>query len=269
VTLARRAFALSLAALPLALLPAPAPAQRVGAPRTVLAATPISRMDLPRWRARHEAVLRRVREGHVGLIWLGDSITQDWERDGPQDWARFRPVWEHFYGDRDAVNAGFIGDTTASLLWRIENGEVDGISPRAAVILIGANNFGRVHWSAEDTVAGIEAIIAALHRKLPQTRLLLIGVLPSGRGAWVDASAAAANRMLAARYGRGGAVTYADLTSLFLRDGKLDPTQYLDPYLTPPDPPLHPTAQAQARMAAAIEPALASLMGDRDHTRAR
>ena len=36
-----------------------------------------------------------------------------------------------------------------------------------------------------------------------------------------------------------------------------------DDLLTPPDPPLHPTAQAQASLAAAIEPALAAWMGDR------
>ena len=53
------------------------------------------------------------------------------------------------------------------------------IAPKAAVILIGANNLGRVHWSAEDTVTGIDTIIDELHKRLPKTKILLLGVLPS------------------------------------------------------------------------------------------
>lgn len=222
-----------------------------------LAATPISRMDLPRWRARHEAVLERVRQGHVDLILLGDSITQDWER------PEFRVAWERFYGGRNAVNMGFTGDTTASLLWRIENGEVDGIAPKVAVILIGANNFGRVHWSAEDTLAGIEAIVAAVRRRLPQTKILLLSVLPSERSAWISASTETVNRLLAGRFGRGqDGVTYLDVTGVFMRDGRLDRDLFLDPKLTPPEAPLHPSAEGQARLAAAMEPTLARLLGD-------
>ena len=134
-----------------------------------------------RWRQRHEAVLERIHRGRTDLIFLGDFITQDWERHGPPAWMDFQPIWTRFYGDRNAVNMGFVGDTTASLLWRIRNGEVDGISPKVAIVLIGANNLGRVHWSASDTVAGIDAIINELRRRLPQTRILLLGVLPSER----------------------------------------------------------------------------------------
>ena len=236
-----------------------------GYARPPLAATPISRMDLPWWRARHEAVLERIRHGAVDLIFLGDSITQDWERRGPPDWADFQPVWNRFYGDRNAVNMGFKGDTTASLLWRIRNGEVSGISPKAAVILIGANNLGRVHWSAEDTVAGIEAIIAELHHRLPSTRLLLLSVLPSERSPWASETTIAINRMLASRFGAAGDVAFLDVTPVFTPGGRFDRSLFSDPLLTPPEPPLHPTAQGQERMAAAMEPTLARLMGDRDH----
>src|SRR5580698_8257102 len=83
-------------------------------PRTVLAAVPIGRTDLPWWRERHKEVLERLAQGHVDLIFLGDSITQDWERHGPPPWLDFAPVWQRFYGDRNAVNLGFVGDTTAS-----------------------------------------------------------------------------------------------------------------------------------------------------------
>src|SRR4051794_39857839 len=147
------------------------------------AATPISRMDLPWWRARHEAKLKELAV-QPDLIFLGDSITENWEKSGPPAWQEFKPVWQRFYGDRKAVNLGFKGDTTASLLWRIRNGEVAGIKPKVAVVLIGANNLGRVHWAAEDTLAGIDAIVQELRKRLPDTKILLLGVLPSDRSAW-------------------------------------------------------------------------------------
>ncbi len=231
------------------------------------AANPFSRDTLPWWHARHVEKVARARQGHVDLVFLGDSITQDWEQHGPPDWRDFAPEWERFYGDRNALNLGFKGDTTASLLWRMQHGEIDGIQPRAAVILIGANNNGRVHWSADQTLEGIAAVIAEAHRKLPATRLLLLSVLPSDRSAWVDETTIAINRGLAAHYGAGqdALVSYVDVTGVFMQGGKLDRAAFLDGYLVPPDPLLHPTAQAQARLSAAIEPTLARLMADRVH----
>ena len=231
------------------------------------AASSLSRDNLPWWHARHEAVVNRVKQGHVDLVFLGDSITQDWEEHGPPDWRDFAPSWQRFYGDRNAVNLGFKGDTTASLIWRMQHGEVDGIHPKVAVILIGANNNGRVHWSAEQTLGGIAAVIAEVHRRLPETKILLLPVLPSERSAWVDQTTATINRGLAERYGQGEdpTVTYVDVTGLFMHDGHLDRAAFLDGYLTPPDPLLHPTAQTQTKISEAIEPTLAKLMGDHVH----
>jgi lysophospholipase L1-like esterase len=234
--------------------------------RTILAATPISRMDLPWWRQRHEAKLRELAQNKPELIFLGDSITQDWERSGPPEWQDFAPVWQRFYGDRHAVNLGFIGDTTASLLWRIRNGEVAGISPKVAVVLIGANNLGRVHWSAEDTVAGIDTIIGELHTRLPTTKILLLAVLPSERSAWITETTGQINRMLADKYKDNRSVSFLDLTALFMRNGVLNRDLFLDPKLTPPDPPLHPSAQGQGLMAKAMEPVLSNMLGDRPHS---
>jgi lysophospholipase L1-like esterase len=234
--------------------------------RTILAATPISRTDLSWWRTRHEAKLKEIAAAKPELIFLGDSITQDWEDTGPPDWRDFAPIWQRFYGDRHAVNMGFKGDTTASLLWRIRNGEVAGIAPKAAVILIGANNLGKVHWSAEDTVAGIDAIVGDLHHRLPTTKLLLLAVLPSERSGWITQTTAEINRMLADRYGNDQSVAFLDLTALFMRGDKLNRSLFFDPMLTPPDPPLHPSAQGQAIMARAMEPVLANMLGDKPHS---
>ncbi len=232
------------------------------ADRVPVAAVPLSRLDTSWWRIRHQEKLAELRSRRVDLVWLGDSITQDWERQGPPEWRDFAPVWQHFYGDRNAVNLGFRGDNTGHLLWRMRNGELDGIQPRAAVVLIGANNLGRVHWSAPQTLAGIVAVVDELRSRLPATRVLLLGILPSVRSKYVSRTANAVNRDLAQRYAPGGDVTFMDLFQLFMRDGQVDRTQFFDDQLDPPDPPLHPTAQAQARMAEAIEPTLAAMLGD-------
>jgi lysophospholipase L1-like esterase len=230
------------------------------APRPPAAATPIARLDLPWWKARHEAVLHRLQQGPVDLLWIGDSITQNWEKTGPAPQQDYQPVWQHFYGTRNAVNLGFKGDTTASLLWRVRNGEVAGIAPKAAIILIGANNFGHVHWGAADTVTGIEAIVAELHQRLPTTKLLLISVLPSERSAWVDENTVAINAALAQRYGKSSDVTWFDATRLFTKDGKTDRTLYYDPYLLPPEPTLHPDRHGMEKLASAIEPIVSNMM---------
>ena len=232
---------------------------------TVLAATPLSRMDLHWWRERFEEKQRELRTHKIDLLFLGDSITQDYELRGPPEWRDFVPIWQRYYGDRNAVNLGFKGDATSHLLWRIENGETDGITPKVAVILIGANNLGRLHWSPEDTVAGIDAIIAQLRHRLPDTKLLLLGVLPSERSDWASRATIEINRALAARYQGAGEVNYIDVGPLFMKNGRLNRELFLDPKLTPPAAPLHPTAEGQALMAAAIEPALAALLGDGRH----
>jgi lysophospholipase L1-like esterase len=247
------------------LLMLPAAGLLAAADRVPLAATPISRMSTPWWRARHLEKLAELRRGPVDLIWLGDSITQNWELAGPPAWRDFAPVWQHFYGDRHAVNLGFKGDATSHLLWRMTHGELDGIRPKAAVVLIGANNMGRVHWPAEPDVVGIEAVVAELRRRLPATQIVLLGVLPSIRSPWVTQTTRKINQALAARFPSSGPLTYMDLSRLFMRDGEVDRTQFLDDHLQPPDPPLHPTAQAQQRMAEAIEPTLSRMLGDRRH----
>lgn len=233
---------------------------------TAVAAVPISRMETLWWRVRHEDKLATIHANtRIDLVWLGDSITQDWEQAGPEPWRDFAPVWRYYYGDRRALNLGFKGDTTAHLLWRMTNGELEGLRPKAVVILIGANNMGRVHWTAPQTVVGIEAVVDEARMRLLGTRIVLLSVLPSIRSKYVTRTTEEVNRALAQRFAAGTVpgVTYVDVTGVFLHDGQVDRTQFLDDHLVPPDPPLHPSAQAQGRMAAMIEPVLAGILGDR------
>ncbi len=203
------------------------------------AAQPISRAALPWWQARFDAKQAELRAHPPELVWFGDSITQDFEQSGPQPWRNFKPVWDRFYAPRHAVNLGFKGDATSHLLWRIVHGETDGIHPRLAIILIGANNFGHLHWPAQPTLVGIEAVIATLQQRLPGTKLLLLGVLPSIRNPWVDAQTRTVNAALAARFGADPAVTFRDLSALFLTGGRVDAARV-------PGPASHPAGPAAA-----------------------
>jgi lysophospholipase L1-like esterase len=226
------------------------------------AALPISREQLPWWAARHAEKLRQARSGTFDLVFLGDSITQQWEQ------PAYRAVWQRFYGDRHALNLGFIGDATSHLLWRIDHGELDGLHPRAVVILIGANNLGRLHWPASDDVRGIEAVVDAVRARLPEAGILLLGVLPSDRGPWVAETAARINRALSARYGGGAVpgVRFLDESHLFmLPDRRVNTALYRDGAQRPPAPALHPSPAGEASLAAAIEPTLARMLGDQPH----
>jgi len=243
-----------------AMLAAPLALMAKAADATPLAATPISRLDTHWWKARHEAKLAEIAaEVKPELVWLGDSITQNFEHTGPQPWEQYQAVWQRYYGRLHALNLGFKGDSTCHLLWRMRHGELAGLSPKAAVVLIGANNFGRVHWSAEDTVLGIEAVLAEARRAMPRTGILLLGVLPSDRSAWVDEQTQRTNQALAAK-SWPHRVIYQDVGGLFLRDGHLDRSAFYDPLLHPPEPPLHPTAPGMAAIAQAIAPNLDRLL---------
>lgn len=142
--------------------------------RTPAAVAPVQRTE-SWWIARHERALERIRQGKVDLLLIGDSITQGWEDNG-------RHIWDIYYGRRHAVNSGFIGDRTEHVLWRLDHGEIEGITPKLAVVMIGTNNTGAGHDPLE-TAAGIQAILASLRTGLPGSKILLLGLFPRGASA--------------------------------------------------------------------------------------
>ncbi len=105
-----------------------------------------------------------------------------------------------------------------------------------------------------------------MRKRLPETKILLLAVLPSERSAWATETTAQINQMLAAKYRGSTSVSYLDLGAMFMRKGALNRDLYYDPKLTPPDPPLHPTAQGMAMMSKAMEPLLATMLNDRPHS---
>jgi lysophospholipase L1-like esterase len=223
--------------------------------RVNLATAPISRMDLSWWNQRFTETLSNARlDQDAQVIWLGDSITQYWERQGTLGYDNIMPVWQRYYVPYHALDFGFVGDTTANLLWRLDHGQVAGLHPKLAIILIGANNLGHVHWDAAMTVPGIEAVVAKTHALLPDAHILLLGVLPSIRSAWVDENTSAINAGLRAEYADNAVVSFVDVSPVLMRDGRTDASLYVDPKQTPPRPALHPDATGMARIAAFLQP---------------
>lgn len=125
------------------------------------------------WTERHERTISRIRQGQVDLLFIGDSITQGWEEDG-------RPLWDRYYAGRRAVNLGYNSDQTENVLWRLQHGELDGISPKLAVVMIGTNNSAMREDPPENTAAGIRAILTTLRTRLPGTKILLLAIFPRG-----------------------------------------------------------------------------------------
>jgi beta-glucosidase len=201
------------------------------------------------WRLQHDRNVARVRQGQVDLLMIGDSITQGWGDDG-------RRVWERYYASRRAVNLGFNSDRTEQVLWRLQHGEIDGIHPKVAVVLIGTNNSGTREDPPEETVAGVKAIVTLLRARLPETKILLLGIFP--RGATATDSLRRLNGTINDRlrgFADGQHVHYLDLGYLFLdRDGRLK--RDLMPDL------LHPNEQGYRVWAEGMEPQLKVLLGE-------
>ncbi|HVJ38009.1 MAG TPA: GDSL-type esterase/lipase family protein, partial [Stenotrophomonas sp.] len=114
----------------------------------------------------------------------------------------------------------------------------------------------------EQTQLGIDAVIATLEQRLPTTRILLLGLLPSDVSSERRRADAEVNRYLAERYGDNPRVTYLDIGSIFLRDGQPDSARFYDTRFSPPAGALHPDTLGQRMMAEAIEPTLARLLGE-------
>jgi beta-glucosidase len=141
-------------------------------------------------------------------------------------------------------------------LWRLNNGAVDGISPKVTVIMIGTNNAGHRQDSPEDIAAGIAEIIKTLRSKCPETKIVLLAIFPRG----ADNNDAlrkltnGANEIIKG-YGKDKDVTFVDINASFLdADGKL-------PKEVMPDL-LHPNEEGYRLWAEALEPTLVKLLGE-------
>jgi beta-glucosidase len=128
------------------------------------------------WMPRHKEKLDELRQlvgaGHSPqLVFIGDSITEGWAKSGKE-------VWQRHYSAYHPLNLGYGGDLTENVLWRLQHGEIDGINPKAVVLMIGTNNTGHRGEDPETTAAGIKHLIGEIRQRLPASKVLLLAVFP-------------------------------------------------------------------------------------------
>jgi len=209
------------------------------------AINPVSRGG--RWMARHQRMNERVKKGNVDLVFIGDSITQGWE-------GRGKKAWRQSYGKRNAVNLGIGGDRTQHVLWRLDHGNLEGISPKLAVIMIGTNNASSN--SPKQIAEGIQHILKILRAKTPKTKVLLLAVFPRGTSAKDKRRQVnEKTNQIIAKMADGKTVHYLDIGKSFLqKDGTL--TREIMPDL------LHLSEKGYTIWAESIEAQVAKLMGE-------
>ena len=213
---------------------------------------PATRIAVPRndawWTQRQDQMNARVKQGNVDLLFIGDSITQGWEGEG-------KDVWKEFYGKRNAVNLGIGGDQTQHVLWRLDHGNLKGISPKLAVIMIGTNNAGS--FKPEEISSGVRAIVRKLRKEVPQTKVLVLAIFPRGpnKDDHLRQVVAKTNERLT-KLDDGKMVRYMDIGEKFLeKDGTL--SKEIMPDL------LHLSPKGYRIWAESIEPAVAETMGSK------
>jgi lysophospholipase L1-like esterase len=200
----------------------------------------------PEWLQRHHAMNGRVKEGNVNLLWIGDSIVERWENKG-------KHIWNKYYAGRGAVNLGIGGDRTQHVLWRLDHGNIDGISPKLAIVMIGQNN--GPDNSAEEIAEGITAIVMKLRQKLPTTKILLLAIFFRGKNPNDEQVKLVATNTIISKLEDGRHIFYLNINNIFLLpDGSIQGALMPDYE--------HPNKRGCKVWAEAIEPKVAELLGE-------
>ena len=212
------------------------------------AIVPVPRND---WATnRQSLVLQRAKEnpGDYDIEFIGDSITQGWEGAG-------KNVWQDFYGHRKVINFGVSGDRTQHVLWRFEQGQLDGIKAKVAVVMIGTNNSNNRDNTEAEILEGVTAIVQQIRARQPDTKIILLGIFPRGatfspqRGKILQVNEALA------KLDDGKDISYLDIgPQLIENDGSISKNIMPD-YL-------HPNAAGYLIWANATEPKLKQLLGE-------
>jgi lysophospholipase L1-like esterase len=217
------------------------------------ASAPAPKHGNARFYELHASFLKRAKEGPIGLLFLGDSITEGW--------TKVPEIWSEAFGRFQPANFGIGGDQTQHVLWRIEDGELDGLRPKVVVLLLGTNNTARN--SGAEIAAADRKIIGLIREKLPEAKVLLLAIFPRGPRKNKDGSMdTTLNRRLEAirlanselaKLDDGKMVRFLDLGPRFLGpDGRI-------PEAIMPDQ-LHLSPAGYRIWAEAMQPLLAAMM---------
>jgi lysophospholipase L1-like esterase len=191
------------------------------------------------------------------LIMIGNSITNNFDK------PEYQSVWNRFFAPRNALNLGYSGYRTENILWNIQNGELEGQSPKVVVLEIGTNNVDEKNYPTRHTAGqlagGIEAIVRLLREKLPDTKIIILRCFPGCYGGPDPTSHRAILERasdIVSRLADWKHIFYCDVNHVFLNsDGSINHEMMPDW--------LHPSPAGAKAWAQAMEPLLSELMGDK------
>jgi len=205
----------------------------------------------------HEQLLAKARQGRIDVYFEGDSIARRW---GALDYPELLDSWKKNFFGWNAADFGWGADRVENILWRLENGELDGVHPKVIVLLAGTNNVGNkvapdVDRAAADVTNGIRAVVRTMQAKAPEAVVILMGIFPRNDNMAVMAEIDRINAGLA-RMADGAKVRYLNINDrLAGPDGKLRPGMMND------RDRLHPALPGYQVWADALKPILTELLG--------
>ena len=213
------------------------------------AVEPVPRGDQG-WKDRQDLLNKRAAEAgeKAQVVFIGDSITQGWEGEGKEVWAKY-------YAHRNAVNLGIGGDRTQHVLWRFDNGNLDGLKPKAAVVMIGTNNSNGEDNTVEQIADGVTAIVKQLRAKLPQTKVLLLAIFPRSESPCPQRGKILQVNQIIEKLADDQNVFWIDFGYKFVNSDGTIPRDLMPDYL-------HLSRKGYEIWAEAIEDKLAAILGD-------
>ncbi|MCG6189410.1 GDSL-type esterase/lipase family protein [Maribellus maritimus] len=206
---------------------------------------------------RHAEKIKLVQNHKYDLLFVGNSITNNFEKPG------FQAVWKKYFASRNAVNLGFSGYRTENIIWNIQNGEMEGQSPKVIILEIGTNNIDEKNYPTRHTAGqlagGMKKIVEIFREKCPESKIILLRCFP---GAYGGPNPTSHRRILerasdiVSRWADNKHIFYCDVNHVFLNmDGSINHDMLGDW--------LHPTPAGAEAWAQAMEPLLLELMEDK------
>jgi lysophospholipase L1-like esterase len=224
------------------------------------AVIPVERLEMDSydWYARHHAELEFQKSLKPRVVLIGDSITHFWGGEPIANHVNGPKAWQHVFASMPVMNMGFGWDRTQNVLWRLRQGEFEGLSPEWIVLAVGTNNLTGTAQarasSPSEVVDGIDAICQELRERSPESHILLMAILPRGTNPTdpLREPIRETNRLLARRFAAERSVTFLDIGSRFLEPDGLLSTRLMPDGTHPSDAGYQ--IWADALIAAGVKP---------------
>jgi lysophospholipase L1-like esterase len=208
----------------------------------------------------HEQLLAKAKQGRINVYFEGDSITRRW---GATDYPQLLENWKKNFFGWNAADFGWGADRVENILWRLENGELDGVNPKVIVLLAGTNNVGNkvppegMEIAAANVTRGLAAVVRVMRSKAPNAVIVLTGIFPRNDNITVMPEIDRINAGLA-KMAVDGKIRY-----LNVNDKLAGPDGVLFEGMMNDRDKLHPNLKGYQVWADALRPVLTELLGPR------